>query len=117
MQIHFKPILLSKISYLHLFIRLIIFSTLFIFLFYLNIFFYWMQFGEGASSASEYHPIAIIVYDIYPLVIFSALCIFLAFKNYKVQEYGYVKTYAIIIITIIVLYVLRNTILTDLFSS
>ena len=117
MQSAFKQILFSKVSYWGLFTRLLVFSFLLLFLFYLNIFLYWMQFGEGASSALQYHPIATILYDVYPLVVISALCIFSGFKNYKIQKYGYVKIYIIVIITTIVLYVLKNTIMITLFSS
>jgi hypothetical protein len=111
----FKEILFSKISYLELFTRLFVFSVLFIFLSCLNIFLYVGQFGAGASSGPENHPVTAVIYGIYPLIGVFATCIFLMVKNYKVQQYEYVKIYIIVIIMTIVLYLFLGNILSDLF--
>ncbi len=104
MQIPFKQILLSRISYLELFTRLFVFLVLFIFLAFLSIFLSLGQFGAGESSEPA---ITDIIYNICPLIIVGSICIFLMVKNYKIQRYDDVKISSIVFIVIIVLYLLE----------
>ena len=104
----FKRISSSKTPYLHLFLGLIFSVGLLILLLFLRLFIYWFQFGEGESSSPEYHQIAIVLYNSIPLLIVIAIQLFLIFKNYKVQNLSYVKSYCILIITTVILYFMKE---------
>ena len=107
----FPQILRAKMPYLHLFLGLFIAVLSFIVLSVANVFAYWMQFGEGESSDEKYHPVAVIIYDLYPLLAGVGICLILINRSYNLKDYSYVKSYSIIIIFIVLLYIFRDFIL------
>lgn len=113
----FKQISSAKTPYLHLIFGLLLFVPLFIFLLYLRIFIYWLQFGEGESSSPEYHPVAIVLYDIFPLLLIIFWCLFLIFKNYKADNLPNVKSYCIVTIALIAVYLTREMLFSDWINS
>ena len=112
-----KQISSAKTPYLHLFLGTILSVVVFIFLLYARLFIYWFQFGEGESSSSEYHPIATVLYDIFPLLLIVIIYLLLIFKNYRAHKLTYVKSYCILIIIIIVAYLIRERLFSDWINS
>lgn len=110
-------IIKSKSDYLHLLIGIIICIILLLFLWYINIFLYWMQFGEGADSSAKYHELAVMIYEIYPALLVILVCFLQLYKNYRMGRFDYAKSYLFIAILAPMLSVFQNDILNFILGS
>lgn len=113
-----KGILNTKISYIHLFLTLVISIVLLIFLMYLNIFLYYIAFGDAGTYSPKYHLLHIILtYNLIAISIIICINSLLMIRNYKLQKLSYVKSYVIVIIAMITLYFLRDILLSNIIYS
>jgi hypothetical protein len=112
-----EQIIKAKPAYLHLFLGIVITVILLLLFWYINIFLYWMQFGEGASSAEEYHRLTIAVYNAYPTFLVICICLLQIYRNYYKDRFSYAKSYLFIAVLALLLFFFRNSLLSMVLGS
>ncbi|WP_345212507.1 hypothetical protein [Mucilaginibacter gynuensis] len=111
-----KQIVSAKTLYLHIILGFIILLVALFFLAFCSEFIWWELFGEGAHSDEVYHPIAVVVFGLYPYLLLMVMAVFLLLKNYRIQRWPQVKCYGIIVILIMLLFIAQKMFLPDLFA-
>jgi hypothetical protein len=116
-NVTFKQILQAKPHYLYLVIGLILSSATYCLIAFMNIFIWWIWFGEGADSDERNHPIAANLYAISPLVIIYIIYCLLIYKSLQANKLPRVKSILILTVLMIVFHLMRTFLLSGVIYS
>lgn len=101
-------IIRSKTQYWSIVIGFIFSVILYVLFAYAGLFIYWGLYGEGASSDEQYHPIAAKLIYIVPLLVIMGIYIVLMLYKLKLQQLSDVKSYLVLSLLMIMVYILRG---------
>jgi hypothetical protein len=116
-EVTLKQILQAKTLYLFILIGLLLTSALYALVSFINIFIWWIWFGEGADSDKIYHPVVAQLYIISPLIIIYVIYCLLIYKSLKSNNLPRVKSFIILMLLMIVVHLMRHVLLSLIFST
>lgn len=116
-NVTFKQIFLVKPHYLYLIIGLILSSAIYCLIAFLNIFIWWIWFGEGADSDERHHPISAQLYAISPLIIIYIIYCILIYKSLQANKPSRLKSILILGVLMIVFHFMRKILLSEILYS
>lgn len=116
-NVTFKQILQAKPHYLYLVVGLILSSATYCLIAFLNIFIWWISFGEGADSDERHHPVSAQLYTISPLIIIYIIYCMLIYKSLQANKPSRLKSILIFGVLMIVFHFMRKILLSEVLYS
>jgi uncharacterized BrkB/YihY/UPF0761 family membrane protein len=116
-NVTFKQILQAKSHYLYLVIGLILSLATYCLIVFLNIFIWWIWFGEGADSDERHHPVSAQLYTISPLIVIYIIYCVLIYKSLQAGKLPRVKSLLILGVLMIIFHFMRKILLPEVLYS